>query len=147
MKKALILTFITLAFFNCSNQSELETLKAQLAQTQTALEAAQAQLEDTEDEDDELTHLVFFKVKPEAIDSLLAEIKKLEAIEEIEVLEVGLFEDLDDPRAFSDYNVIMETTFASEEAYQKYQQHPIHLALKKNAKSFFVGPPATYDYR
>jgi len=34
----------------------------------------------------------------------------------------------------------------NEKAYQDYQKHPIHLALKENTKQYMAGPPVTYDF-
>lgn len=94
-----------------------------------------------------LVHIVFFKLKPDADQAtVIAEIKKLEAIKEVQNLEVGPFKSLGDKRALSEYSLAMQMTFKDETAYQTYQKHPIHLALKKAVKAFLARPPATYDF-
>ena len=94
-----------------------------------------------------LVHIVLLKVK-ENIESkkLIEEIEKLNGIPGLVNLEVGTFKDLGDTRALSAYSVIIQMRFENEKDYQTYQQHPIHLALKENTKSYMAGPPSTYDY-
>ncbi len=146
-----ILSFLLLAILvSCSNaaiQSELETTKLALQKAESALKTANQQLSDLhKTETGQLVHIVFFKVKAEAKAEVIAEIKKLKSIPVIQDLEVGTFENLADPRALSDYNLVMEMSFADKAAYELYQKHPHHLALKDNTKSMMAGPPATYDY-
>lgn len=144
MKKLLLLSL--LAVSACSDpalQQELDTVRSAL----DAARATIAELEAAEETEASLVHIVFFKVKPEAdLSAFIAEIKKLEAIEVVQELEVGPREDVGDARALSDYGVIMEISFADMAAYEQYQQHPIHLALKDNTMDFLAGPPATYDF-
>lgn len=130
----------------CSNAS----LEAELKETQDRLNATQAELVElktTTQKEANLVHIVLFNLKPEADqEALLAEIKKLEDIPVLQDLEVGPFENLGDDRALSDYEMIMQMSFANAEDYQAYQQHPIHLHLKELAGGFMGGPPATYDF-
>lgn len=124
-------------------QTELQLTKKQLAETQQAL----AELEAATAETGELVHIVLFKLKPEVDEgTVIAEIKKLEAIPDVRELEVGPFQNLGDPRALSDYALIMEMSFQDETAYKKYQAHPTHQALKEQLGSLLAGPPLTYDY-
>lgn len=146
-----LLSFLLLSvLMSCSNaaiQSELETTKLALKETEIALTTVNQQLSDLQKvETAKLVHVVFFKVKAEAEADLIVEIKKLEGIPVIQDLEVGTFENLEDPRALSYYNIVMEMSFADKAAYEVYQKHPLHLALKDNTKSMMTGPPATYDY-
>lgn len=132
-----IFLFIMVSCSNSKVQEELAAVKKALAE----LEAKEPT------EEGALVHIVFFKVKPDADrDAFIQEIKKLEAIKEVKELEVGPFEDLGDSRALSDYGVIMQMSFTDSIAYQQYQKHPIHLALKDNTAVFLAGPPATYDF-
>jgi len=88
-----------------------------------------------------------FRLKPDADQAkLVEEVNKLESIEGLMDLQVGPFKELGDKRALSEYSMMMEMSFEDETAYQKYQAHPLHLALKENTKSLMAGPPATYDY-
>ena len=94
-----------------------------------------------------LVHIVFFKLKEGTdVDSLIYEIKKIEKIPGLKNLEVGQFKDLDDVRALSEYQVMMQMRFANRADYHIYQKHPLHLSLQENAKAYLAGPPVTYDY-
>lgn len=141
-----IFLFLPTLFVACTDtavQKELQLTQKQLIEAQAAL----SELEAATAETGKLVHIVLFKLKPEVDEStVIAEIKKLEEIPEIEELEVGPFQDLGDPRALSDYPLIMEMSFQDETAYQKYQAHPTHLALKEQLGSLLAGPPVTYDY-
>lgn len=98
----------------------------------------------------QLVHLVWLKLKEDAsdqdVDALFGEIKKLAAIEEVNGLEMGSFHDLGDARAMSDLDVVMQMRFDSQEDYQTYQAHPIHLQLKSDLVDYLSAPPVTYDY-
>mgnify|MGYP000633227520 FL=1 len=141
-----ILLFALLLLTSCSNaalEEELATSQEKIA----ALESELTSLKAKEDIDAPLVHIVLFNLKEDADQAaLIAEIKKLEAIEEVQDLEVGPFENLGDDRALSDYELIMQMSFVNNEAYQAYQGHPVHLALKEAAKAYMGGPPATYDF-
>ena len=141
-----LLFFSLILFASCSNsaiQNELETAKKELDSANEAIESLKSQIE----EEGDLVHLVFLKLKPDADQAAtIAEIKKLESIEEVKDLEVGPFEDLGDARALTEYSILMQMSFADTTAYQNYQKHPIHLALRENLKSVLAGPPATYDF-
>ena len=94
-----------------------------------------------------LVHLVWFKMK-EGFDHD-AFVKKLQKLDDIEVVndfEVGNFANLEDPRAMSDFELVLQMSFESEADYRKYQSHPLHLQLKKEIGGFLNGPPVTYDY-
>lgn len=131
----------------CSNNSaveeKLQATEEELATAQEEIEQLQSQLE----QEGQLVHLVFFKLKPDADqETLVTEINKLKTIQEVMDLEVGPFEDLSDPRALSDYSMVMSMEFKNAQAYEAYQQHPIHQALKANTIEYMAGPPATYDF-
>lgn len=138
--------FLLTLFVACTDtavRKELQLTQKQLIEAQAAL----SELEAATAETGKLVHIVLFKLKPEVDEgTVIAEIKKLEEIPEIEELEVGPFQDLGDPRALSDYPLIMEMSFQDESAYQKYQAHPTHLALKEQLGALLAGPPVTYDY-
>jgi len=118
----------------------------QLESITNELVKAKAEITDLKSADD-LVHVVYFKMKADASkEDLITEIKKLEEIEVLHNLEVGVFEDLADPRAMSDYDIIMQMEFEKEADYKTYQAHPIHLALKAAVGQYLAGPPVTYDY-
>ena len=133
------------------NHAELEREAALLAQENAQLrkQAAESKTGAT-DRKNELVHIVWFKLKPELtgdqIDSFVNEIYKLDQIDFVDELEVGKFADLGDDRAMSELQLVMSMKFDSEELYQAYQAHQIHLDLKKAAGEFLAGPPVTYDY-
>lgn len=94
-----------------------------------------------------LVHLVWFSLKADANEeSLIAELRKLEAIDVVRDLQIGRFADVDDPRAMSDMELMMGMAFDSVEDYHTYQQHPVHLKLKEQVGAFLDAPPVTYDY-
>ena len=137
---------------NAAVQQELEKVKAEMAKTQAALEQANAELEDLQSSGQNLlVHVVYFRLKKDLSDqekaAFVKEVKTLEQIEEVQNLLVGPFEDLDDARALSEYNMVMQMAFSSKEDYDNYQKHPVHLALKGNLPKYFAGSPATYDFR
>lgn len=126
-----------------SNQDELTALQGELAKATETINELKSQMEP----EGELVHLVFFKLKPEAnTQELIDEIKKLETISEVKDLEVGPFEDLEDARALDEYGLMMQMSFDDKAAYQVYQSHPTHLALREKAMGFLAGPPVTYDF-
>jgi len=144
MKYVLIICLLTcLSCTNTSVQQELKIVKQELATAQEKINNLEAQIEP----EGELVHLVLFKVKSDADQTVLvSEVKKLETIEEVMDLEIGPFEDLGDERALSDYSMLMQMSFANKATYETYQKHPIHLALKEKLGQFMAGPPITYDY-
>lgn len=146
MNKIVALAIMAILGTSCSNegaiQNELNETKQQLAAAQVTIEQLKAAIEPEGD----LIHLVFFNLKPEVDPEVLVkEIKKLEAIEEVMDLEVGAFAELGDARAMSEYQLLMQMSFADSAAYQSYQKHPIHMALKEIAMPWLNGPPVTYD--
>ena len=153
MKKQLFWGLVFMVLFSACRQT---ALREELQTTRAALSAAMARLDSIQSllanpkagpANSALVHIVFFKLKPDADPlSLIDELKKMEAIEQITSLKIGTFQNLGDPRALSDYGLLMEMAFASETAYQAYQQHPIHLAVKASIQPSLAGPPATYDY-
>ena len=92
MKYLLLSLFFVLA--SCTNSA----LQQELEQTQAELKAAQDVISDLEQENNtsgQLVHIVLFKLKPDADKiAMIAEINKLEAIDDILELEAGVFEDL-----------------------------------------------------
>lgn len=95
----------------------------------------------------EITHLVFLDLKSETdIQEMIQEIEKMEAIAELAGLEVGTYKDLGDPRALSNFELIIYTEFKDSTDYLAYQKHPIHVKLREYLLPNLAGPPVTYDY-
>jgi len=107
--------------------------------------------EKNEDVAGSLVHLVYLNTKDtlsqESLKKLNNELIQLEKISQVKNLQVGKFEDLNDPRANKAYEQILYMEFSNKEDYQIYQDHPIHLELKKNLSQYLSGPPMTYDYK
>lgn len=165
-----IYTFVILAVIMACKptaSSELLALRSELKETKAALEEMEAlkELESaTETIKDAIEplkalngmspsfdHMVFLNIKDdlskEEKKTLMAELKALEEIDEVEAFEIGRFKDVGDARALSDYELVMKMSFENKKAYQTYQDHPKHLNLKKKLGEFLAGPPAVYDYR
>jgi len=146
MKYLIILNLFLFGLSSCSDsalQKELTSVQQELEASTPSVKKLQDQIE----EEGELVHVVLFKLKSAADQGfLIKEVKKLEAIDEVKDLEVGFFENLEDPRALTEYGMMMEMSFDNVADYKTYQAHPLHLALKENIKAFMAGPPATYDY-
>ncbi len=144
--KSILFLFAALIFASCSDttlKEELATTKAELKAAQNQIEALKSQIEP----EGELVHIVLFRLTPDADQvKFVAEVNKMKDIEGLMDLQIGLFKELGDKRALSEYAMMLEMSFEDEAAYQKYQTHPLHLALKENIKSSMAGPPATYDY-
>ena len=98
-----------------------------------------------------ITHVVWLDLKDDLDKSkyqlLVKELKQLSVIEQVHDLEIGGFHNLNDPRAMSEYEVVMSMRFVSQDEYETYQQHPKHLKLKKSIKKYIRSAPVTYDYR
>jgi len=139
----LLLLFFLSSCSDTAVQEELSKTKVALKEAYTTIDQLKNQIEP----EGELVHLVFFKTKPDVdLKSLFVAIEKLKEIEVVKDLQVGPFENLGDQRALSEYTVLMEMSFDHKAAYEKYQAHPIHLALKESLGKYLAGPPATYDY-
>jgi len=128
--------------------STVDQLKADLATAKAQAEQSAAKLANLQSvRDYPLVHVVYFDLKEGAdATKFVKEIRKLEGIEVLKDLQVGHFADLKDPRALSQFELVMQMGFADQTAYQAYQTHPLHLALKESAKGYLAGPPVTYDY-
>lgn len=157
MKKSLVLvtTLSVLSFTACRDAGDgamAETLKTELVAAQAALAAAQSELETLKAADEvQLIHIVYFNIKPdlseEALTAFKKEVDRLAAIDQVKFFKFGPFEDLGDPRALSNYKMVMEMGFNSKEDYMAYQEDPVHLAVKELTMTYLAGPPATYDFR
>ncbi len=141
------LALISVGFGGCNpiHRDSLKSTTPKLDQSRTALATGQSKLFQPR-----LVHLVWLTVRDDTSEadyqSLVGELYKLAAIEGVQDLEVGRFQDLQDPRAMSDRQVVMQMGFASQADYHTYQQHPIHLQLKSDLGPYLDAAPLTYDY-
>ncbi|MEO0338154.1 MAG: Dabb family protein [Bacteroidota bacterium] len=137
---------LVLLFLGCNDaavQQELEVAKQELTKAQQQIDSLTQLVEPEGD----LVHVVYFKLKSDVDQSaFIAEVKKMATIDGVMDLEIGPFEDLGDARALSAYSMMMQMSFVDKAAYEAYQQHPTHLALKENTQAMMAGPPATYDF-
>ena len=128
----------------------MEKLRAELEQVRTASEALLRQTIDKPSGQPDLVHIVWFKLKDDiqqnGVEELIKKIDKLKEIPEVHALEVGRFHDLEDPRAMSEFGLVMSMRFETDQDYRAYQAHPIHVELKTLVKDYLSGPPVTYDY-
>ena len=145
------LTILLLILISASCQNSNPQLEKELSETKARLEAAKSALEKkTTTTETSLVHEVYFNLKddltPDQIEQVHQAILQLKDIPVVHNLVVGDFKNLDDPRAFSDYEIKMSMEFNDKKEYAIYQAHPVHLALKKAAADYVAAPPATYDF-
>ena len=97
------------------------------------------------------SHIVFFDLQDSLdnsdVEYFLNELNKLKEIEQLHSFSAGPFEDMNDARALSDYDICMQMVFRNREDYNIYQEHPVHISMKSNVGSFLKTPPKTYDFR
>ena len=95
-------------------------------------------------------HLVFFDLKDDIsnleMDSLISRLEELSKIESVGTLSFGPYADMNDERALKEFDVCLQMTFESKEAYQHYQNHPLHLELKSSLKPLLKSVPRSYDF-
>jgi len=98
----------------------------------------------------DLVHHVYLNIKDDLTSDQMSQLKEalnqLQGIEQLKSFSLGNFKELNDERAFSEYEVVLTMSFANEEDYQIYQAHPTHLALKSKLDTYLAAAPATYDY-
>lgn len=125
-----------------SLRAENESIKEELVNS--------SEYQTNADKSQKLVHVVLFKLKPELTDAsltkLIAAIEKLTQIDVVKELEIGKFTDLGDKRAMNEFQLVMSMKFDTKKHYHEYQDHPVHVSLKKVVGDFIAGPPATYDY-
>ena len=139
-------------FYACSPnttlQEELKSAQSTINQQEEIIDSLQALL--APESKQKLVHVVYFRLKEDLAESdqkkLMDEMEKIEAIPVLSNLKIGKFQDLGDQRAMSDFSIVMQMDFDSEENYRRYQEHPIHLALKMAIGPFLGASPTTYDY-
>jgi len=132
---------------NCQQQSNQN-----IAQERTIIEQASFN-ESTELiklSDFPLVHIVFLDLKDditiEELSLIFKQIESLNKIEEVNNLRIGSFENMKDARAMSNLELAFDMEFENKRTYKIYQNHQIHLDLKKNLGPMLNGPPVTYDF-
>ena len=148
--KILILFIVLIA--SCQQPADqnlqIEQLEAELERQSTLLDSLEAIQNRSAVE---LVHIVYLTLKSSEDEDLrtevVSEIQKLGNIDVVRDLSIGAFEDLGDPRALSEFELVFQMGFSSAGDYKIYQEHPIHLALKAKLGEYLDGPPVTYDYK
>lgn len=137
--------FIFLCLVSCQNNSKVDILSQELAMTRDSFSQLKNQVRSSSS--GKLQHLVFFDTKTEVASlELMDSLKMLYQIQDVKRMELGQYKSQSDSRAMSDYEVGMKILFDNEQAYARYQLHPIHKSLKQNTKHLMAGPPKTYHY-
>lgn len=94
-----------------------------------------------------IKHLVFLSVKMNVnLDSLKRELNKLSMINSVNNFQVGIFKDLNDPKSLSDFELVLEMNFNTEQDYHNYQSDSLHLILIEKTRHLMDGPPKSFDY-
>ncbi len=152
--KAIFLLVSLIVFASCQQSTCVEQ-EAALVEMEKVIEEMGRELKAISEKANkkhigDLVHLVYFSLKPELSEqefsNLRQEILKLNGINFLNDLEIGTFENLGDVRAMDQFTMLMQMRFKDKKSYQEYQDHPIHLQLKKDVVNYLSGPPVTYDY-
>lgn len=97
-----------------------------------------------------LVHTVILKLKDSTSESRRAEIiKLLDSLKKIEVtqnLYTAIRAETPDPRAKTDYDIILQMTFNDIEELVSYSEDPFHLDIRKQLKDDLSEAPVVYDY-
>ena len=149
MKHIILIGFISFIFSTCADPDA--TLRKELDTAVFKIDMLEQQLKTKASaQPGDLVHIVFVNTKDDLNANQEAELiealNQLQGITELKSFSIGNFKNLDDKRALSDYELMMSMSFQDAEAYQKYQVHPTHVALKGKLDTYLEGPLATYDY-
>ena len=151
MKNALLL--LPLLFFLTACQQQVDPqLQEELSGVRIRLQEMEAEVEQLRagPGKGQLAHIVFLHLQEglseEETGQLVAEIRKLGALDMVKNLEIGRIADTGDDRFISDHGLAFQMTFENLEVYRTYQEHPEHQAIRDNLKPYLAGPPAVYDY-
>lgn len=97
-----------------------------------------------------LTHHIYFDLIDDISETELKHFKEviqqLKSIPEVKEFEFGVFEDVGDKRALSQYEYFISLSFENKKSYDIYQESSIHINVKNKLRTYLSGPPATYDF-
>jgi len=149
MKYILLIGFSICVLYSCSDPDA--TLRKELDTAVFKIDMLEQQLKSKASaQSGDLVHIVYFNTKDDLNQkqqsTLIEDLNQLQGIQHIKSFALGHFKNLNDTRALSEYEIIMSMSFQDQESYQKYQDHPTHIALKGKLENYLAGPPATYDY-
>ena len=139
----LFTVFILIGCIDSSKQDDFNKLKKELEAANATITKLENQLPSKGD----IVHMVFVKMKPgNDTQVLISELRKMEKIEGLNNLQFGLFENLEDPYAMSDFDFMLQMSFASKADYAKYQKDKLHLDIIEKSKNLVAEPPISFDY-
>lgn len=99
---------------------------------------------------EQLVHMVTFQLKedldPASVQTFVDGIRSLCEIPYLSDCFTALPADTGDPRLVSDYDLLLQMRFDSEDLLRKYAQDEFHLSVRKRIKSYLKAPPVVYDY-
>lgn len=149
MKYAIVIVFVSSIFWSCAEPDA--TLRKELDTAVFKIDMLEKQLvSNATPQSGDLVHLVYLNTQDDLPATekakLIEELNQLQGIPAVKTFSLGDFKSLNDPRALSDYELLMSISFSNEADYQSYQDHPTHIALKEKLDKYLGGPPATYDY-
>ncbi|MGH1365945.1 MAG: Dabb family protein [Calditrichia bacterium] len=126
-----------------SNTRQLERLELEIGELTK-------RLENLPDRKVGLTHLVFLDLKsdllPEQLEGIMEKVNQLGEIANVQSFNIGRYQDVGDPRAMSQYEIVLELLFENAARLASYQQNEQHLAIRAELKKYLAGPPVVYDY-
>lgn len=151
MKNTIYILTLLLIFTSCKTEDKSIT---QLEELKTVLEAKNQELLDlknnTGNNKGAIVHSVYFEIQDglssQQLSTFINKCKELKKIKEVNNFRIGSFEDLGDPRALFDFQLVMDMSFKNKRAYEIYQNHPIHLNLKESIGEYLKKGPRTYDF-
>ncbi len=150
----MLVVILILFLTACENDASSEA-NSEIKDLQSQLQKMELQNKQLMAENDPkafpLVHTVYLNLKENLgqkdKEVLWEAIRALENIPFLHDLELGVFEDLNDKRSLSDLEWVFQMKFKDTADYQKYQEHPTHLLLKKIAKGKLDAPPVTHDFK
>ena len=147
-----LLTFLLSACFsNPDYPAQLEAAQTEIQALKTQLEnRIQAQEEQISFENT-LVHIVLLQLNEDISDeekeTLVKKLESLADIPTVKNLQIGMPEDTDDPRAMTDYDLVLHMGFSSLDNLVTYQKDENHLAIRADLKPYLAKPPVVYDFQ
>lgn len=139
----MLIFFFTVGCSNSAIQEELNKSKKELDAARLTIETLKDQIEP----EGKLVHTLLFKLKSnEDAVALGIQLNKLKKIVVVKDLQFGLFVDLKDEFALSEYSMMLEMSFDNKADYYTYLDHPIHIAAQKAGAQYIASPPVSFDY-
>lgn len=133
-----------------SSCQRTKTLEEKIAQLEAEKLDLQQKLVEQGPDDGELVHVVFLKTKigTSTVDRqmYLDEIRKLNRLEYIHDLHVGVKADMQDERSITNNDAFYSIIFENVNEYLTWKDAPEHAELKAFLAPYLAEEPITYDY-